>query len=143
MRRVLKNNALLLLQPAWFCRSWAADGYPVRRYSELDLQGWIAKASIVIRDSVFFRGLHILPRRVVRLIRILTLNRTLRFKYKKLTANYSHYWMADSDAVNSMDPFEAILYFVTRGDFCINYPRLASQFLVRTGPLIFRICKAK
>lgn len=30
MRRVVKPGGLLLLAPAWFCPTWAAEGYPVR-----------------------------------------------------------------------------------------------------------------
>ncbi len=53
----------------------------------------------------------------------------------------TYYWTADADAVNSMDPYEAILWFVTRGDACLSHPTPWSQFLVRTGGLIFRIHK--
>jgi len=40
MRRVLKPGGLLLLEPAWQCRPWTADGYPVRPYSDF---GWWGK----------------------------------------------------------------------------------------------------
>jgi SAM-dependent methyltransferase len=143
MRRVLKNKGLLLLAPAWFCRSWAAKGYPIRPFSDLSLKGKINKASIHIRRSVVLRAAYILPRRIVRFVRYLTSKEDLTFNFKELVPNYYHYWMPDSDAVNSMDPYEAILWFVSRGDFCINYPNLLRQIFVRTGPLVFRISKSK
>ncbi len=49
--------------------------------------------------------------------------------------------MSDSDAVNSMDPYEAIVWFTSRGDECLSYPSRSAQFLVRDGALIFRIHK--
>ncbi len=51
--------------------------------------------------------------------------------------------MSDSDAVNSMDPYEAIVCFTSRGDACLSYPSRSAQFLVRDGPLIFRIDKQR
>lgn len=44
IRRVLKDNGVLILLAAWQCRSWAADGLSVRPYRDLDLKenltGW-------------------------------------------------------------------------------------------------------
>ena len=31
-----------------------------------------------------------------------------------------NYWIADSDAVNSIDSYEAMLWFLSRGDECLN-----------------------
>jgi len=49
--------------------------------------------------------------------------------------------MPDGDAVNCMDPFEAILWHVSRGDVCLSHPTGRSQFLVRTNGIVFRIRK--
>jgi ubiquinone/menaquinone biosynthesis C-methylase UbiE len=51
MRRVLKPNGLLYLSPAWYGRSWVAQGYPVRPYSDLGLKGKAVKASMPWRNS--------------------------------------------------------------------------------------------
>ena len=91
---------------------------------------------------MWFRSLHIGPRRVRRLLRWALLRRPTTFTYRELQPNYKHYWLSDSDAVNSMDPYEAILWFVSRGDACLSHPTWARQFLVRTGALIFRISKS-
>jgi SAM-dependent methyltransferase len=140
MRRVLKPGGLLLLFPAWQCRSWNAQGYPVRPYSDFNFYGKLIKVSVPIRDSVLFRSLYIFPRRVLRLTSFLC-SRPTRFRFKRLEPNYSQYWMSDSDAVCSMDPYEAILWFTSRKDACLNYPTPAEQFFVRTGHLIFKIQK--
>ena len=47
--------------------------------------------------------------------------------------------MPDSDAVNSIDMYEAYLWFRSRGDECLNCP--AGSELIRTGsmPLVIRV----
>jgi hypothetical protein len=63
------------------------------------------------------------------------------FRYGRLKANFDKFWMSDSDAQNNMDPFDALLFFNSRGDECLNYPTLLRQFLIRTGALVIRIRK--
>jgi hypothetical protein len=111
MRIVLRDKGLLYLQAAWQCRSWAAEGYAVRPYSDFDIQGKLIKASIPLRDSIGYRALYIFPLRLVRLINSLLSNRPMNFHYNLLTPNYEHYWQPDSDAVNSMDAYEAVAVF--------------------------------
>lgn len=139
MRRVLRPGGLLLLAPAWQCRSWAADGYPVRPYSDFDFMGKLIKASIPIRESVLFRASYVMPRRVIRWMRHLIAPAPTQFRYRHLKPNYDHFWMSDSDALNMMDPYETILWFTSRGDRCLSYPKTLHQLLVRTGGIIFSI----
>lgn len=141
IRRVLKPEGLFHLAAAWQCRSWAADGYPMRPYSDFNLKGKIIKASIPLRNSVLFRSMHVFPGRLAQYLKRSVSKSPLRFRCRKLRPNYDHFWMADSDAINSMDPFEAILWFVSRGDQCLSYPNWLSRFLVRTGAINFRIRK--
>ena len=141
MHRVLKPGGLLLLAPAWQCRPWAADGYPVRPYDDFNLKGKLIKASIPLRNSVAFRASYIFPMRLARLMQYLVTKRPMNFAYRKLKPNYEKYWMSDSDAVNSMDPYEAILWFVSRGGECLNYPGGIQHLGVRNGALVFRIDK--
>ncbi len=143
MRRVLKPGGLLLLAPAWQCRPWAADGYPVRPYSDLSLKGRLIKASIPLRDSVLFRSVSIFPKRFLSAFRSLLSRESQPLRLRTLKPNYERFWMTDSDAVNSIDPFQAILWFVSRGDECLSYPSRWSQFLVRTGAIVFRIRKSR
>ena len=138
IRRVLKPGGFLLLLPAWQCRPWAAEGYPVRPYADFGLSGKLIKASIPIRNSVVYRSLQIFPARVRSLIDYRRTRKPTKFRYRRLKPNYERFWMSDSDAVNSMDPFEAYLWFTSRGDICLNYPSLRRAFLTRTGPLIIR-----
>ncbi|MBA7700081.1 hypothetical protein ES703_108788 [subsurface metagenome] len=138
IRRVLKHNGFLLLAPAWQCRPWAAMGYSVRPYRDFDFKGKIVKLSIPLRNSVLFRSMYVFPRRLFRTIQFFFRKKPVTFKYRKLNPNYDHYWVSDSDALNSMDPYDAILWFISRGDICISYPRWFSKLFVRTGPIIFQ-----
>jgi len=141
MRRVLRPGGLLFLHAAWQCRSWAASGYSVRPYADLTLKGKLIKFSIPIRRSVLFRALYVLPRRLARTLQYACSTEPTEFKYKELAPNYDHFWGPDSDAVNSMDPYEAILWFISRGDVCVSYQNWLSRFFVRTGSIVFQINK--
>lgn len=141
IRRVMKSGGVAFLTPAWQCRPWAADGYPVRPYSDFGLGGKIYKALIPLRDSVAWRSLFIFPRRLWRLAAWKLGGGPTRFLCGKLKPNYEKFWMSDSDAVNSMDPYEMIVWFRSRGDEVLHPPTPLRQFLVRNGPIIVRVRK--
>ena len=137
-RRVLKDNGVLFLFPSWNCRSWAADGYDVRPYSDFGLSGKLIKASIPLRSSVAFRLAGLLPNRLIRTV-------AARFgptklHYRRLVPNYARYWVPDSDAVASIDSHEAMLWFLSRGDECLNCEN--ASLLLGLGPLIIRVHKS-
>lgn len=142
LRRVIKPGGMLFLGPAWNCRSWNAKGYPVRPYSDFGLWGRLVKASIPLRDSAPYKIATRLPGRLRRALEVSIAPSTpTRFRYGKLTPDWDHFWMADSDAVNAMDPFEAAVWFTSRGDECVSHPTLGSKLAIRTGFLVFRIRK--
>ncbi|MCP3981185.1 MAG: methyltransferase domain-containing protein [bacterium] len=141
MRRVVKPDGLLLLGAAWQCRPWAAEGYAVRPYGDFGMKGKLIKASIVLRKTVVFRSSYVFPRRLLHALRAALSRGPVPFRYRELEPNYEKFWVSDSDAVNSMDPYDAILWFESRGDRCLNYTGGLSKFFVRTGPLVFRIRK--
>ena len=140
MIRVTKRGGLVLFDPAWQCRPWAAEGYQVRPYKDFNVIGMIYKASIPFRENLLFRLSHVMPKRAIFLILYLINKRAFkkRFYYRRLKANYQIYWQSDSDACNHIDPFLAILYFRANGFEVINYPGLVKQFLVRTGEILLR-----
>lgn len=142
IRRVLKPGGLFLLEPAWQCRPWAAEGYPVRPYSDFGLAGKLIKASIPLRNSLLFRTSIVFPRRIGHLLAYaLSSGSDYPFRYRPLKANFDKFWMSDSDARHNMDPFDALLFFSARHDKCLNYQSLLSKLLVRTGPLVIQVCK--
>jgi SAM-dependent methyltransferase len=141
MRRVVKPGGVILLAPAWFCPPWAADGYEVRPYSDFGLAGRFTKASIPIRSTALWQLLQVLPARFLRYAGSRMEGAPSRFHYWRLSPNYDQYWVPDSDAVNSMDPYEALLWFTTRGDKCLNCPagvrdltRTPERLVIRVKP---------
>jgi ubiquinone/menaquinone biosynthesis C-methylase UbiE len=141
MRRVLKPGGLLFLYPAWLCRPWVSEGYPVRPYTDFGIKGKLVKASIPIRNSRIGRFFYLLPRRVARLPVWLNNQQNLKLRYRKLKPNYEKFWMSDSDAAVSIDPFEVILWFLSRGDECISYQNRIKQLFVKPRSIIFRVNK--
>lgn len=136
-RRVTRDNGVLFLLPAWNCPSWAGEGYEVRPYSDFDLTGKLIKASIPLRSSAPFRVTSLVPNRIIR--NLATRFGPTRLRYRRLTPNYEKYWGPDSDAVNSIDSYEAMLWFHSRGDECLNCEG-ASVFMAAM-PLIIRVHK--
>lgn len=136
--RLLRPGGVLLFQPAWQCRPWAADGYPVRPYSDFGLVGKMIKLSIPFRNSVLWRASLVMPKRLFRTISYRCGIRSSKIRYNKLVPNYEHYWMSDSDACNSIDPHDAILWFMSQGFECLSHPSLLKAFLARSGATVFR-----
>ena len=144
MRRVVKPGGYLLLIPAWNNSSWAAQGYGVRPYSDFGLAGKLIKASLIVRGSAVYQYACLVSARTIR--------RTLwtyndggptEFRYRRLTPNYDEYWDQDSDAINSLDPHEMMLWHLSRGDECLNCPSEApDQVMMGNQPLEIRVTKA-
>ena len=134
-RRVTRDGGTLFLLPAWNCTPWAAEGYQVRPYSDFDLRGKLTKATIPVRMR--FNVLARLPIRTVR--SLVAWFGPTRLRYRRLTPNYEQYWVPDSDAVNSIDRQEAMLWFVTRGDDCLNCD--SESALAPGMPLVIRVHK--
>ena len=137
LKRVLKKGGVCYFHPAWQARPWAAEGYPVRNYSEFGIKWKLIKLSIPIRNNLIFRGLYVFPRRLVRKILNWGRVKNRNIKYKKLKPNYEKYWMSDSDACNSIDPYDAILWFESNGFRCLNYKSNFEKFFVRNRAVIF------
>src|SRR5262249_53138016 len=122
IRRVMRNNAVFLMMPAWHCSDFAAQGYQVRPYSDFNWKGKLIKASVPIVDSGFFRAAERIPPRVIR--SAAPWFGPTRFHYRLLRPNYKEYWESDSDALNALDRYEMMLWFRSRGDQCLNCARL-------------------
>ena len=138
-RRVLRDRAVILLFPAWSCNSWVANGYAVRPYSAFGLGGKLVKASIPMRASLPFRVLTRIPARIIR--DVASRFGPTRLHYRRLIPNYKEYWQPDSDAVNSLDRHEVMLWFRSRGDRCLNCEGREGSVLMRSDPLVMQIRK--
>jgi SAM-dependent methyltransferase len=139
MRRVMKSGGVMFVSPAWSCPPWAAEGYPVRPYSDFGWQGKATKAAIPAR--VLFGNLARIPVRMVRQAEWKAGGAPTRLHYQRLAANYEKYWMPDSDAVNSLDRYETAMWFQSRGDECLNCDFALETAAIPTDPLIIRVRK--
>lgn len=139
VRRVTRDKGVFFLLPAWNCTPWAADGYEVRPYSDFDVTGKITKASIPLRTSVGFKAITLVPTRIVR--SLVALSGPTKLHYRRLVPNYEKYWVGDSDAVNSIDIHEAMLWFTSRGDECLNCDSASIFMPAVSKALIIRVHK--
>jgi SAM-dependent methyltransferase len=138
-RRVTRNNGVMFLLPAWNVASWNADGYEVRPYSDFGLGGALIKISIPLRSSRPFLAATLWPVRVLR--DYVARQGPTRLRYRRLAPNYKRYWVADGDAVNSIDSYELILWFTSRGDECLNCGDTSIFFPNANTPVIIRVHK--
>ncbi len=120
MRRVLKPGGILLLHPAWNCPTWLGQGYEVRPYRHFGLGGKIIKASIPFRKTAPLVLSSMVPIRVIRLAHYEFSGENTRLRFRALEPNYDRYWTNDSDAAVSVDSFEAMMWFRSRGDECLS-----------------------
>lgn len=143
LRRVTRPGGLIFLAPAWTCGPWLADGYLVRPYSDFGLSGKLTKASLGLRNHPLYQYAHLVSSRIVRNGVILADGGTpTTFHYRRIEPNYDRYWMPDSDAVVYLDPYEALLWFRSRGDECLNCPEsTGDQILMGLQPLVIRVNK--
>ena len=139
MRRVAKDGGVLFLAPAWDVSPWASVGYPVRPYSDLAWDGKLIKALIPLHS--YFWTLSKPPVRLARYVSSKTSPEPTHLHYRRLIANYKHYWMADSDAVNSLDRYELALWFLSRGDECLNCEGSLDGLMAENDALLIRIHK--
>ncbi len=139
MRRVVKDGGYIYLAPAWDCRFWAADGYPVRPYSDFGVGGKVIKASIPA--LVYFGNVSKFPIRLGRDAAWKVSGAPTNLHYRRITPNYDHYWMADSDAINTLDRNEVAIWFLSRGDECLNCESGFSGVVQENDPLIVKIHK--
>jgi len=136
--RVTRPGGFVLLRPAWFCRPWAAQGYEVRSYSDLELSRRLVKATIPIRNSILYRLPGVLVRRMWRELGNAASGRARPLRYRRLQPNYEIFWQSDSDACNSIDPHAVVLWFRQRGWEAIGRMRFLERISIRSGPVLLR-----
>ncbi|MGA9752033.1 MAG: methyltransferase domain-containing protein [Acidobacteriota bacterium] len=130
--RVLKPGAPCLLAPAFHSRPWFASGLAVRPYDGLSLREKLIKASIPIRDAKPVRYPRVLARQAIHLgLWLVQGRRPQRLRYGRLKPNYKTYWQSDSDACNSIDPFDLIIWLKGRGARLESAPSRVPSILFR------------
>jgi SAM-dependent methyltransferase len=138
--RVLAPGGVAILAPAWNCRSWTVKRLQIRRYRDLSVRDAFEKATIPLRNTLLWRGLAVLPRRLAREVRVKATGRPCPFDYVRLYPDLAldlpH--ITDDDAQANMDPHAAVLYFRSRGWDVLSHEGLVARLAVRTGPVVVR-----
>jgi len=138
INRVLEQRGVAFLAPAWFCRPWAAEGLPAKKYRELNWLDRLRKAAIPLRNSVLLRGCRVLPRRLWREARAAWAGASFAFEYARLRPNLRHYVYTDCDAFASMDPHSMLTFFRTRGYEVLNARDFVSRVFFRSAAVVVR-----
>lgn len=134
--RVLRVGGVCLLAPAWHTRSWFAKGILVRPYRDLPLLEKAEKLLLPLRNAPLYRWPKVFARRIAHLaLHLAGGMKPGRLRYGKLAANYETFWHSDSDACNSLDPFDVLVWYRSRGMRCVSHPSLFTAVLLRTVAL--------
>lgn len=54
-------------------------------------------------------------------------------------SSYETFWMVDSDAAAALDPYDAILWFRSRGDLVLSHPSILAAISSRAEPLVVKV----
>jgi SAM-dependent methyltransferase len=133
--RALKPGGYLVLKPAWHCTRYVTELIPVLPYSKLTLRQKAVKAALPLLRSKPYKLLTRIPRRVVRR---LTSRRQNALSWDRLTPYHGAAWVADADAVASIDSHEGILYYLSRGYHCLSHVTALRQLFAGHDLVVLR-----
>ncbi|MDH7516216.1 MAG: class I SAM-dependent methyltransferase [Bacteroidota bacterium] len=134
--RVVAPDGAVFLMPSWYVRPWARYGLGKRVYADLPFRLRALKVFLPLLESFPLRAAWVLPRRALHFVRAMLLGKPAPLFFKWVQANYERFVDSDSDACVSIDPFDVILFYHTRG---CRFPTAGTwwkKFTFRTGPLV-------
>ena len=139
--RVLKRDGIGYLAPAWNCRIWTVEKLPCISYSELNIVKKIEKLFIPVRESLAYRFMWSLPKRIFDEVKMcIDLKCKLQFKTLpvdyKLIERLGH--VADDDAYVSLDAHSAMTWFRSRSFMILSHPTFLSRILCRGEAVIVK-----
>lgn len=141
IRRVLKDEGYLYLRPAWNNPTWASEPFVGLPFSQIRLWDKLKMVGNLAQSQPVYRAIYRAPIRLSRLAASLVTAPT-QLRYNAMTPNYSTHAVADADAVNSIDCFEARLWFETRGDLILEQGSPLSELTSVCGhPVLVQIRK--
>jgi len=141
--RVARKEAFVYLNPAYNCRSYTVKKLEVRKFKKLSLLEKFEKLSIPLLNSLVFRVILSIPRRMYLESLYLFGKRNIGLVYKKLKPNfdliqrYGH--TSDDDAFSSFDKHSIIIYYLSRGHNVVGYESLIKRITCRTGPIVVHV----
>ncbi len=143
MLRVAREEAFIYLDPAYNCRSYTVKKLEVREFKDLSFLEKLEKLSIPLLDSLVFRAILSIPRRLYLESLYLFEMRNIGFAYKKLKPDFDliqrHGHTSDDDALSSFDKHSIIIYYLSRGYKVIGYESLIKRLTCRTGVVVVHV----
>ena len=141
MRRVVRDGGYIYLHPAWNNPTWASAPYlgiPADKIRTLDRLK--LALTLTIQNNPVYRATHQSGTRLLRALAGVAMPPT-RLRYHEMVPNYATYAYPDADAVNSIDCFEAALWFETRGDALLDGSLADGWTAECDGPVLIQINK--
>jgi SAM-dependent methyltransferase len=143
MLRVARKEAFIYLDPAYNCRSYKVKKLEVRKFKDLSILENLEKLAIPLFDSLVFRAILSIPRRMYLECLYLFGKRNIRLVYKKLKPNFDLIQRfghtSDDDAFSSFDKHSITIYYLSRGYKVLGYESLIKRLTCRTGPIIVQV----
>jgi SAM-dependent methyltransferase len=133
--RVLQPGGFLVLKPAWHCTRSVTELIPVLNYADLNLRQKLVKALYPLLRS---RPYKLVTRVPWRAMRRMTASKANPLRWGQLTPYHGDAWIADADAVASIDCHEAILFYLSRDYHCLSHLRPVDQLLAGHDVVVLR-----
>jgi len=133
--RVVAPHGFIILRPAWHCARYVTELIPQKRYRELNFRQKLVKLMLPVIKS---RAYKLATRLPGRMWRELTTTKRDPLKYGTLIPYHGADWVADADAVASIDSHEGIMYFTKRGYRCLSHPTMAHRLLAGHDLAVFQ-----
>jgi ubiquinone/menaquinone biosynthesis C-methylase UbiE len=121
IERLLKPGGISCLKPAWYCNSWTVKGLAHKKWKDINFQDKLSKLLIPIRNHFYYRFFKNIPRRAISHFHYSLFKEPVRLEYKRLFPDYKNIaslsgeFIPDSDATCALDPYDTMLYFLSRG----------------------------
>jgi SAM-dependent methyltransferase len=135
MSRVLVNGGIIYLAPAWRVPPWRPKGYEVKKFSDLLLIEKIVKIFLPLLNLIWMKGFFWIPIRLFREIQV-KLGSNKKLNYVSFVPNLNEFILPDSDARNSIDNHEVLLWFLNKGFITPKSTNWINRILMRCGPII-------
>lgn len=141
MRRVVKPGGSIFLCAAYAVDSWVSQGLHKRSFRELAFQQKLTKLTIPLRSQPLYKVLTTLPKRIIMASEYMRTGKPTMLQYGRLNPNYDIYWDYDADAVVSLDSYNIVLYFLSRGDKPLTRAGVLRSLIQRSQPQLYTIQK--
>ena len=135
MVRVLSDGGVIYMAPAWRVPPWRPKVYEIKRFYELNAISKIYKTFLPLFNFIWMKGIFWIPRRLIKELSWALSRKPTRLKYVAFAPNLKEFLLPDSDARNSLDNHEVLLWFLSRGFIARENRNWFKRIFIRCGPI--------